>query len=85
MFEFLIPLMPMLALLPPSVAAAWIAQRWLRAREGGTELRATVAALEHEVERLRAEQADVHERLDFAERVLHQLSEGSRRAIAPEA
>jgi hypothetical protein len=84
MMEWLIPLMPLLTLLPPSVAAAWIAHRWLRTREGGAELRANMARLEHETEQLRAGQAELQERLDFAERVLRQLSDGAQRRVASE-
>ena len=65
-------------MLPPSLAAMWIASRWLKTRGGGSELRAEIAALRDEVAALRQAQADVQERLDFSERMLSQLREARR-------
>ncbi len=66
---------PFLAMLPPSLAAVWIASRWFKARGTGTEVRAEIAALRDEVGALRHAQAEAQERLDFAERMLAQLRE----------
>jgi hypothetical protein len=66
---------PFLAMLPPSLAAVWIATRWLKARGAGTELRSEIAALREQVGTLRQAQAEVQERLDFAERMLAQVRE----------
>jgi hypothetical protein len=75
---FVGPFIPFIAMLPPAIAAMWIANRWLRAREGGSQLRAELAALHEEVTALRESQADMQERLDFSERLLSQLREGRR-------
>ena len=75
---FLAPFIPFLAMLPPSLAAVWIANRWLKSRGASTELRAEVAALRDEVAALRQIQAEAQERLDFADRLLSQLREGRR-------
>jgi hypothetical protein len=53
------------------------AQR-LRQRPGGGELEARLEAVELEVNNLRQELSDAHERLDFAERLLAQRPEGRR-------
>ena len=65
-------------MLPPSLAAVWIAHRWLKSRGAGAEVRAEVAALREEVAALRQTQAETQERLDFAERMLSQLRETRR-------
>jgi hypothetical protein len=75
---FLSPFIPFLAMLPPSFAAIWIANRWLKTRGTSAELRAEVSALREEMAGLRQIQADTQERLDFAERMLSQLREGRR-------
>jgi len=46
--------------------------------EGGAELHAEVAALKDEVATLRQTQAELQERVDFAERMLAQVREGPR-------
>jgi hypothetical protein len=69
---------PFLAMLPPSFAAVWICNRWLKARGAGTEVRSELAALREELGTLRQAQAEAQERLDFAERMLAQLREGRR-------
>jgi len=60
-----------------AVAFGLWAQR-LRRRSNGGELQADVQALEGEVDTLRQELAEAHERLDFAERVLSQQAETRR-------
>ncbi len=77
-FLFLTPFIPFMAMIPPSLAAVWIASRWFKTRGSSAELRAEVAALQEEVATLRQVQADAQERLDFAERMLAQLREGRR-------
>jgi hypothetical protein len=75
MFQYLIPFMPLFGTLPFAIAAVWIARLILKSREGGRELRAEVEALREEVGLLRQSQAEVQERLDFAERMLSQVRE----------
>jgi hypothetical protein len=75
---FLAPFIPFLAMLPPSLAAIWIANRWLKTRGTSAELRAELTALREEVGTLRQVQAEAQERLDFTERILAQLREGRR-------
>lgn len=53
------------------------AQR-LRQGPGGSELQAPLEGLEAEVDALRAEVAELHERMDFAERLLAQAPEARR-------
>lgn len=77
-FAFLGPLVPFLALLPPSVAAIIIGTRWIKSREGGSEIRTELEALQEEVTALREGQTELQERLDFNERLLSQLKEGRR-------
>jgi len=72
---YIAPFIPFLAMLPPSIAAVWIASRWLKSRAGGTAMQAELAALHDEVAALRQAQADTLERLDFSERMLTQLRE----------
>ena len=57
------------------------AQR-LRQAPGGSELQAPLEGLESEVDALRAEVAELHERMDFAERLLAQVPETRR--VAPQ-
>ena len=57
------------------------AQR-LRQGPGGSELQAPLEGLESEVDALRAEVAELHERMDFAERLLAQVPETRR--VAPQ-
>lgn len=68
---FLAPFIPVLALIPPSIAAMWIASRWLKSRGGAAHAQAEIAAL-------RQAQHDTQERLDFTERMLAQLREPRR-------
>lgn len=72
------PFVPFIAMLPPAIAAMWIAQRWFKSREGGSELRNELATLREEFATLREVQADLVERLDFSERMLAQLRESSK-------
>jgi hypothetical protein len=75
---FLAPFIPFLAMLPPSFAAIWIANRWLKTRGTNAELQAELKTLRDDVATLRQVQAESQERLDFAERMLAQLREGRR-------
>ena len=74
-FAFLGAFIPFLALVPPSLAAMWIANRWIKARAGGTEAQAELTALREEVAALRQAHVEALERLGFAERMLSQLRE----------
>ena len=58
-----------------AVAFALWAQRLRPRSSGGGELQADMEALEGEVDNLRRELAEAHERLDFAERVLSQKAD----------
>ncbi len=78
LIAYLAPFIPFLAMLPPSLAAMWIASRWFRTRSGGADLRAEITALRDEVAALRQAHAEVQERLDFNERMLSQLREARR-------
>ncbi len=66
---FLVPFIPFIAMLPPAFAAMWIANRWIKSRDGGTELRAELSALRDDLAALRQLQSETQERLDFTERV----------------
>lgn len=77
-FAFLGPLVPFFALLPPSIAAIIIGTRWIKSREGGSDVHNELAALREEVTALRDAQAELVERLDFSERMLSQLREASK-------
>ena len=70
------PFVPFIAMLPPAIAAMWIANRWFKSREGGSHSPAELAALREELSALRESQAEMQERLDFSERMLSQLREG---------
>lgn len=61
-----------------AVAFGLWAQRLRRRRTDGGELQADMQALETEVDTLRQELAEAHERLDFAERVLSQKADTRR-------
>ena len=65
------------------VAFALWAQRLRRRPDGSEELQADVESLEHEVNTLRQELAEAHERLDFAEQVLYQQQAETRRVDPP--
>ena len=67
--------MPLLATIPPALAAIWIGSRWLRLRHGGADVQAEIAALRNEVDTLGRELAETQERLDFAEGLLKGLRE----------
>ena len=71
--EYIVMFMPLLATIPPAIAAIWIANRWLRLRRGDVELQAKIAGLREEVDALRQEQAEAQERLDFTERMLTEI------------
>ncbi|MGH7676085.1 MAG: hypothetical protein ACREMV_12510 [Gemmatimonadales bacterium] len=75
---FLAPFIPFFAMLPPSLAAVWIASRWLKTRGASADVRAELTTLRDEVATLRQVQMETQERLDFAERLLAQLREGRR-------
>lgn len=73
-FFHLVPFIPFLAMIPPSLAAIWIANRWLKSK--GTS--ADIAALREEIAELRQAQIDMQERVDFSERMLRQVREARR-------
>jgi hypothetical protein len=75
---FLAPFIPFLAMVPPSLAAVWIADKWLKTRRTSSETQGELAALRNEVAALRQFQAEAQERLDFSDRLLTQLREGQR-------
>jgi|RhiMetdeSRZDD1v2_1073273.scaffolds.fasta_scaffold453797_2 hypothetical protein len=78
---FVGPFIPFIAMLPPAIAAMWIANRWFKSREGGSQVRSELTALREEVTSLRETQAEMQERLDFSERMLSQLREGRGREL----
>ena len=80
---FIGPFVPFIAMLPPAIAVMWIANRWFKSREGGSQIRTELAALREELTALRESQADMQERLDFSERMLSQLREGRRGGELP--
>lgn len=73
-FVHIAPFIPILAMIPPSVAAVWIARLWLNSRGSSAEL----AALREEIAELRQVQVDMQERIDFSERMLSQVRESQR-------
>ena len=75
---FLAPFIPFLMMLPPSLAAIWIANRWLKTRGASAQFQAELKSLREEMDALRQAQAESQERLDFAERLLAQLRETRR-------
>ena len=75
---YIAPFIPFIAMLPPAIAAMWIANRWIRSREGGSQVRSELATLHEELTALRESQAEMQERLDFSEQVISQLKEGRR-------
>ena len=67
----LVPFMPMLAALPLAAAAVLVALIWRRRRDRPVEmLEAQNAEMQNELQALRRELSDAHERLDFTERLL---------------
>jgi hypothetical protein len=67
----LVPFMPLLGALPLAAAAVAVALIWRRRRDRPLEqLEAQNAELRDELQSVRRELADAHERLDFTERVL---------------
>lgn len=74
LFVQLAPFIPFLAMIPPSLAAMWIASRWLKSKGGSAE----IAALREELAELRQTQIDMQERVDFTERMLSQVREAQR-------
>jgi len=75
---YIAPFIPFLAMVPPSLAAMWIASQWFKSRSGSAELRVEIVTLRDEVAALRQAQAEAQERLDFQERMLSQLREARR-------
>jgi chromosome segregation ATPase len=82
-FFQLAPFIPFLAMIPPSLAAMWIASRWLKNRKAVDELQAELATLREDVAELRQAQADAQERLDFTERLLSQVRDGRHELQRP--
>jgi hypothetical protein len=67
----LVPFMPMLAALPLAAAAVLVALIWRRRRDRPVEmLEAQNVEMRNELQALRRELSDAHERLDFTERLL---------------
>jgi hypothetical protein len=77
--EFLIPFMPMFAMLPLAVGGAWIAHRILRYKERRQGAAGDLDALRDDLDALRQAQIELQERLDVTERVLAQVRESLRR------
>lgn len=77
-FVQIAPFIPLLAMIPPSLAAMWIASRWLKSRKTNAELQAELSALREELTELRQTQGEMQERVDFAERMLTQVRESQR-------
>lgn len=77
-FVQIAPFIPILVMIPPSLAAMWIASRWLKSRKTNAELHAELAALREELAELRQIQVDMQERVDFTERMLSQVRESRR-------
>jgi len=73
-FVHVAPFIPILAMIPPSVAAVWIARLWLNSRGSSADL----AALREEIVEMRQVQTDMQERIDFTERMLSQVREAQR-------
>jgi hypothetical protein len=48
LFQYLVPFMPFLAMVPPSLAAMWIASRWLKGRRDNAQLVEELATLREE-------------------------------------
>ena len=72
-FVHIAPFIPVMALIPPSLAAMWIASRWLSSRKTMAEVHDELTALRDEVAELRQVQADIQERLDLTDRVIGQV------------
>jgi hypothetical protein len=72
------PFIPIVALIPPSLAAMWIANRWLTSRRTNTEIHEELAMLREEVGELRQANADLLERLDLTDRMISQVRDGQR-------
>jgi hypothetical protein len=72
------PFIPILALIPPSLAAMWIASRWLKSRRTNDELHQELIALREDVGELRQIQMDLQERLDLTDRILSQVRDTQR-------
>jgi hypothetical protein len=67
LFVQLAPFIPFLAMIPPSLAAMWIASRWLKSKGSSSE-----------IAELRQALVDIQERVDFNERMLSQVREAQR-------
>ena len=72
------PFIPLMALIPPSLAAMWIANRWLKSRKTNEEIHDELTALREEVAELRQVQVDLHERFDLTDRMLSQVRDAQR-------
>lgn len=82
MSQYFVPLMPLFLTLPLAVAAVVIARIFVRSRERGKDPHADLDAIREEVSALRQSQAEILERLDFAERMLTQVRE-ARHGLPP--
>jgi hypothetical protein len=75
LFVQLAPFIPFLAMIPPSLAAMWIASRWFKSRKTVADLHEELTALREDIAELRRAQIDMQERVDFTERMLSQVRE----------
>lgn len=79
--EFLVPFMPFLGALPFAAAAAYIAYAILRHRERMAGTNAELEQIRQELEALRANHAELQERLDFTERILAQVRDAQHGSL----
>jgi len=80
---YIAPFIPFIAMLPPSIAAMWVASRWLKSRSGGSEVRTELAALHDEVAALRQVASPKLRRSELAACTALVLLAGCRVAPAP--
>jgi hypothetical protein len=77
-FVHIAPFIPVMAMIPPSLAAMWIASRWLTSRKTNMEIHEELAILREEVGELRQANADLLERLDLTDRMISQVRDVPR-------
>jgi hypothetical protein len=81
----LVPFMPMLAALPLAAAAVIVALIWRRRRDQPVEmLEEQNAEMRNELQALRRELSEAHERLDFTERLLTERGRPDEERLRPE-
>jgi hypothetical protein len=80
----LVPFMPLLGALPLALGAVAVAFIWRRRRDRPVEmLEAQNAELRDELQAVRRELSDAHERLDFTERLLTERGRPGENPPAP--